>query len=231
MSENIIEVKELVRTYPTKVPTLALRGVSFEIVKGEFLAIMGRSGSGKSTLLRQLGLLDMPTSGAVTISGVDVLALSEIQKSRYRLENMGHVFQEYALIAELSALENVYLPALALPGDHDRERAKELLSLVGLGERLDHYPHELSGGEQQRVAIARSLVNKPEVVFADEPTANLDTESARIVLELFEKLNEELEQTIIMVTHEPDDKKYVSRIVWLSDGVIEKIEHVKAHHR
>jgi len=220
----IIEVRDLVRTYPTAVPTLALRGVSFDVGKGEFLAIMGRSGSGKSTLMHQLGLLDTPTSGSITIGGTDILALNEKQKTRYRLEKMGHVFQEYALIAELTALENVYLPALALEGDHDEEHAKQLLGVVGLGDRFDHLPHELSGGEQQRVAIARALINEPDVVFADEPTANLDSESAAVVLELFKQLNKDLGQTIIMITHEPDDKVYVDRVIYLSDGLLAKEE-------
>jgi putative ABC transport system ATP-binding protein len=219
-AEPMVVVRDLVRTYPTKVPTLALRGVSFEIQKGEFVSLMGRSGSGKSTLLHQLALIDTPTSGALEIGGVDVLALSEHQRARYRLEHLGYVFQEYALISEFTALENVLLPAMALEGNHDREHATELLGLVGLGHRLDHYPHELSGGEQQRVAIARSLVNKPKVLFADEPTANLDTESSQIVLELFQRLNEELGQTILMVTHEPEDKKYVHRVLEMKDGLL-----------
>lgn len=219
-----IIVNNLKKIYPGNVPTLALNGVSFTIDKGEFVAIMGRSGSGKSTLLHQIGLIDTPTEGAITIEGVDVLALSEQERTRFRLGRMGHIFQEYALISELSALENVFLPALALPGNRDKERAAELLILVGLGDRLDHYPSELSGGEQQRVAIARALINKPEVVFADEPTANLDTVSATVVLRLFQKLNREFRQTIVMVTHEPDDRQYVNRVIQLSDGLIEKVE-------
>jgi len=137
--------------------------------------------------------------------------------------------QEYALIAEFNALENVYLPAMAfgINAFAYKKRAAELLTLVGLSERLEHYPHELSGGEQQRVAIARALINDPEIVFADEPTANLDTASAKTVLELFTKLNKELKQTIVMVTHEEDDKAYVDRVVWLEDGLIEKVEEEK----
>jgi len=127
----------------------------------------------------------------------------------------------------MSALENVMLPALALEGNHDREYAIELLDMVGLKDRINHYPNELSGGEQQRVAIARSLVNNPKIVFADEPTANLDSISSEVVLNLFQKLNRELKQTVIMVTHEPDDKQYVNRVIWLQDGLIEKIENVQ----
>jgi len=188
---------------------------------------MGRSGSGKSTLLHQLGLIDTPTAGKVLIDGANILELSDAQKTEYRLRYLGYVFQEYALIAEMSALENVMLPALALEGNHDREQAIELLDMVGLKDRINHYPNELSGGEQQRVAIARSLVNNPKIVFADEPTANLDSISSEVVLNLFQKLNRELKQTIIMVTHEPDDKRYVNRVIWLQDGLIEKIENVQ----
>lgn len=222
----MIKVENLKKTYPGKVPTPALKGVSFEITKGEFVALMGRSGSGKSTLLHQLGLIDTPTEGSVLIDEVDVLALSDNQKTDYRLESLGYIFQEYALMAEFTALENVALPAIASPGNHDRERSVELLTLVGLGDRLDHYPSELSGGEQQRVAIARSLINSPKVLFADEPTANLDSASAEVVLELFRKLNKELGQTIIMITHEPEDKRYVDRVIWLHDGLIEKVEEL-----
>ncbi len=224
----MITIRNVIKTYPGKVPTRALRGVSFEVQDGEFVAVMGRSGSGKSTLVHQLSLIDMPTSGEVVVNGTDVTKLSERERTAFRLEHLGYVFQEYALIAEFTALENVYLPARALgtPSTVYKKRAGELLSLVGLGERLHHYPHELSGGEQQRVAIARALVNSPEIVFADEPTANLDTESAKVVLELFTKLNKELKQTIIMVTHEPDDKRYVDRVLLLEDGLLERIEKV-----
>ncbi len=224
----MIHVTDLVKTYPGKVPTPALKGVSFDINDGEIVAIMGRSGSGKSTLLHQLSLIDTPTSGSVLIDGTDVLRLSDHDKTTYRLNDLGYVFQEYALIIELTALENVYLPAMSkgTAAKIYKKRASELLDLVGLGDRITHYPVELSGGEQQRVAIARSLINAPKILFADEPTANLDMTSARIVLELFQKLNRELKQTVIMVTHEPDDMRYVNRVIWLKDGLIEKIETV-----
>ncbi len=222
----MIKIQNLKRTYAGKVPTMALKGISFEVKNGEFIAIMGRSGSGKSTLLHQLGLIDVPTGGKIYLDNADVTVLSEEERTRYRLEYLGYVFQEYALIIEFTALENVYLPAMAFGKNKEEytKRALELLTLVGLGERADHYPNELSGGEQQRVAIARALINNPKILFADEPTANLDTISSKVVLELFRKLNKELKQTIVMVTHEPEDKKYVHRIIWLHDGLIEKIE-------
>lgn len=217
----MISVKNLVKTYPGEVPTYALKGVSLEVAAGEFVALMGRSGSGKSTFLHQLGLLDTPTAGEVTIDSVDVLKLSETERTHFRLEHLGYVFQEYALIAEFTALENVYFPAMALGEGEAKDRAAHLLDLVGLGSRLHHQPHEMSGGEQQRVAIARSLINNPKVLFADEPTANLDTESSATVFKLFQKLNRDLNQTILVVTHEPEDKQYVDRVVWMRDGIIE----------
>jgi putative ABC transport system ATP-binding protein len=220
----MIKIENLTKTYGGEVPTLALRGVSLEIAEGEFVALMGRSGSGKSTLLHQLGLLDMPTSGSVLINKFDVLALSDSERTKFRLQYLGYVFQEYALIAEFTALENVSFPAMALGDNTAKKRAVYLLDLVGLKERMNHYPNEMSGGEQQRVAIARSLINNPKVLFADEPTANLDTVSSEIVFKLFKKLNKELKQTILVVTHEPEDKKYVDRVIWLKDGLIENEE-------
>jgi putative ABC transport system ATP-binding protein len=202
--------------------THALKGIDLTIRKGDFVAIMGRSGSGKSTLLHLLGLLDKPTSGEIYINDVDVLKLSEKEKARFRLEKLGYVFQEYSLIGELTALENVFLPSVCLNQNNGYKKyATELLELVGLSARLTHYAGELSGGEQQRVAIARALINKPGILFADEPTASLDGESAITVLKLFKKLNKELKQTIAMVTHEPDDEVYVDRIIRLRDGSID----------
>jgi len=222
----MIQVKDLKRTYVVgKVEVHALRGVSFGVEKGEFLAIMGPSGSGKSTLLHQLGLLDTPTSGEIVIDGVDVIGLSEHERTIFRLNQLGYVFQEYAILPELTALENVYLPSMMMgkKREHYLKSSTDILETVGLGDRLHHLPRELSGGEQQRVAVARALVNKPKILFADEPCANLDTESSRQILELFKKLNEELGQTIVMVLHEEWHKKYVDRVIYLKDGMIEKI--------
>ncbi len=205
--------------------THALKGINLEVYPGEFIAIMGRSGSGKSTLLHILGLLDTPTHGEFFIEGKDMLKLTEAEKARFRLEKLGYVFQEYSLLPELTILENVYVPALSLGRENNhKKRAIELLEIVGLGERLKHYPNQVSGGEQQRAAVARALINRPKILFADEPTASLDLTSSRVVLELFRKLNKELGQTIIMVTHEPEDEKYVDRVVWLKDGLVEKVD-------
>lgn len=218
----MIKVKNLRKVYGQgSTATHALRGINMEVKPGEFIAIMGRSGSGKSTLLHLLGLLDTPTGGEIHIENEDVLKLSEGERARFRLEELGYVFQEYSLLGELTILENVYLPALCLAqGNNYRQRAVEMLKTVGLGERLKHYPSESSGGEQQRAAIARALINSPKILFADEPTASLDAASAKVVLKLFKKLNKDLGQTIVMVTHEPEDEKYVDRVIWLKDGLI-----------
>jgi putative ABC transport system ATP-binding protein len=221
----MIKVNNLQKTYNTgQNTTQALKGVSLEVNSGEFVAIMGRSGSGKSTLLHLLGLLDSPSQGEIFIDDKNVLTLSEEEKARFRLSQLGYVFQEFSLISEMTLLENVYIPAVCLAREnHYRQRAKDILNSVGLGERLNHYPNEVSGGEQQRTAIARALINKPKILFADEPTASLDGSSAKVVLELFKKFNHELEQTIVMVTHEPEDRKFVDRVISLKDGFIESL--------
>ncbi|HEX4212757.1 MAG TPA: ABC transporter ATP-binding protein [Candidatus Dormibacteraeota bacterium] len=216
-----IRVDHLGKVYRMgRVSVPALDDVSLTVTEGDMVCIMGRSGSGKSTLLRQLGLIDRPTEGEVQIQGMDVTALSERGRARLRLESLGYVFQEYALLPELTARENVYLPAMMLGGSgHDhRRRALELLELVGLGDRVDHRPRELSGGEQQRVAIARALVNEPQIIYADEPTANLDSQSARTVMETLRRLNRELGVTVLFVSHDPEDAQYAKRLVQLKDG-------------
>jgi len=219
----IIEVKNLKKTYEGVVPTYALKNINFGIKKGEFVALMGRSGSGKSTLLHQLGLLDTPTAGEVIMDGKNLMKLNEKEKAQFRLEKLGFVFQAYALLPELTALESVYLP-LMISNVSKKEcikKASKMLDKVELGDRLNHFPKEMSGGEQQRVSIARALINEPMILFADEPTANLDSKASLVVLKLFRELNKTIGQTIIMVTHEPEDKNYVDRVIWLKDGIIE----------
>jgi putative ABC transport system ATP-binding protein len=219
----MIRVVDLHKTYGRgESATRALKGVDLRVQPGEFVAIMGRSGSGKSTLLHILGLLDLPTRGEFHVRGQDMLSMNETARARYRLEEFGYVFQEYSLLPGMTILENVCVPAIGLGRDSNiKKRARELLKVVGLEHRMKHLPSEVSGGEQQRAAIARALINQPRILFADEPTASLDLESARTVLELFRKLNKELGQTIVMVTHEPDDLVYVDRVIWLKEGRVE----------
>ncbi|MDD1665314.1 MAG: ABC transporter ATP-binding protein [Methanomicrobiales archaeon] len=221
----MIRVENLHRVYRLgKVEVPALRGVSFQIPPGQFVALMGPSGSGKSTLMNLVGLLDHPTSGTIAIGGRDVLGFSDDERTAFRLERYGFIFQDYALVSDLSALENVILPLLARGAGHEeaRRRATEVMALVGLEGRLAHIPGELSGGEQQRVAIARALVNRPEILLADEPCANLDSTTSGLILELIRKINEDLGQTILMISHEEWHKSFADRIIRLKDGVIEK---------
>ena len=216
------------RYYKTgEVVVKALNGVSFEIKKGEFIAIMGASGSGKTTMLRILGLLDKPTKGEYTINNLDVVNLPEEERSYYRLTQLGYVFQDYALINEMSAAENVYILSL-MEGKSKKESlitTKEALEKVGLGDKLDRVPDQLSGGEKQRVAVARAIAKKPKILFADEPCANLDTHTSEQVLEVLKNLNKKFGQTIVMVTHEPWHTKHVSRIIKLRDGKIVSDTH------
>lgn len=203
--------------YMGNIEVPALRGVDLNIDRGEFVAIMGPSGSGKSTMLNMLGLLDSPTSGKIVIDGVDVSSLDENGRADFRLRKLGFVFQFFSLLMELKAVENVALPMIM--DEKKFDRASVLLDLVGMGDRLEHYPSELSGGQQQRVAIARALANEPAILLADEPTANLDTESSNQIVGLFRELNDK-GQTIIMVTHEPDIGAKADRIIRLKDGQI-----------
>jgi putative ABC transport system ATP-binding protein len=223
----MLEVKNLSKIYGLgEVQVRALDEISFTIADGAMVCIMGKSGSGKSTLLRQMGLLDRPSTGEIVLDGEDVTKLSDTVRGMLRLQHLGYVFQEYALLAELTAHENVYLPGMMLgdPGIDFRKRAKKLLELVGLGKRIRHYPKELSGGEQQRVAIARALINSPRIIFADEPCANLDTISSKKVMETLVSLNREMKVTVIFVSHDPDDKKYARGLLVLSDGKMVKEE-------
>lgn len=224
----IIEGINIVRTFKMgEVEVRVLRDVTVNIRKGEFVAIMGPSGSGKTTLLNQLGLLDTPNSGKVIINGTDTSCMSEKEKGKFRLHNLGYVFQDYALLPELNAIENVYL-SLMTQGKTKEEyesSAVDILKAVGLGDRLHHLPSKMSGGEQQRISVARALAHNPLILFADEPCANLDSSASKQILDLFKKFNEKDEQTIVMVTHEEWHMKYVDRVIKLIDGMLVEKEH------
>ncbi|MHB8164422.1 MAG: ABC transporter ATP-binding protein [Methanoregula sp.] len=220
----MIEISELRRIYHMgDVEVRALDGITLDIAKGEFLGIMGASGSGKTTLLHMLGLLDEPSSGQIVIDGTDLGKLSDYEKTMFRLYKLGYVFQDYALVPDLTVMENVSLPAM-LRKDRTEDQIKEdsnsILQKIGMYDRRDHLPRELSGGQQQRVSIARAMVNKPDILFADEPCANLDSENSKLVLELFKEINEEMQQTIVMVSHEDWHKAYFHRIIRLRDGKV-----------
>ena len=218
---HLIEIRDLKKIYAQgEEPVHALDGVSIDIDEGEFVAIMGSSGSGKSTMLNILGCLDVPTSGSYLLDGVEVAARTRTELAQIRNRKLGFVFQNFNLLPRTSALENVELPDLymgRLGRRARRERAMELLARVGLAGREDHTPAQLSGGQQQRVAIARALMNNPPVVFADEPTGNLDTKSSIEVMKLFSELSRE-GITIVMVTHEDDIAAYARRHVVMRDG-------------
>src|SRR5246127_1444822 len=220
---NLIDVHKTYRTGEMEVP--AVRGVSIEIKRGEFVALMGASGSGKSTLMNILGCLDRPTSGSYILDDADVSGLDRDQLADIRNHKLGFVFQSFNLLPRTSARENVELPLLYgtrhLSNAQLREKADSVLASVGLAGREDHHPSQLSGGQQQRVAIARALVNDPEVVLADEPTGNLDSRTSVEIMGIFQQLNDR-GITIIMVTHEPDIASYARRNVVMRDGVILK---------
>ncbi|HUD04337.1 MAG TPA: ABC transporter ATP-binding protein [Candidatus Paceibacterota bacterium] len=228
---NIIEVKDLKKSYlDGETPTVALAGVTFNVRKGEFLAIMGPSGSGKSTLLHLLGLLDEPTSGSYQFNGKDILTYSGDDLADLRNREVGFVFQAFNLLARTSVLENVKLPLVysKIPENEWDDKAKKAIESVGLGHRMEHQPSELSGGERQRAAIARALVTDPEIIFADEPTGNLDSKSGKNVMSILQKLNEDEGRTIVLITHETATAEHSERIIRLMDGAIEsdtKVEH------
>ncbi|MEN9551842.1 MAG: hypothetical protein RI935_219 [Candidatus Parcubacteria bacterium] len=220
---TIIKAKEIRKSFTDgQTTTEVLKGIDLEVKQGEFVAIMGRSGAGKSTLLYQLSLLDTPTSGTIVIDDTVIDTLATSQKTSFRLHTLGYVFQDYSLLPELTALENIMVPLLmqGVGEDLAKKRAEEALISVNLGHRKDNTPSELSGGEQQRVSIARAITHKPKILFADEPTANLDSFSSQTVMEIFQKLNKEDKLTIVMVTHELEYGKLADRIVKLSDGVV-----------
>ena len=224
----MIEVKNLVKTFKDGlIETRVLKGIDFSAAAGEFIAIVGRSGAGKSTLLYQISLLDEPTSGEIRINGKEAHTMSEREKMLFRLAQFGYVFQDYALLPELTALENVALP-LYMQGVSRKvadEKATAALLRVGLENRLDNLPSQLSGGEQQRVSISRAIAHTPDVLFADEPTANLDKESSKTIMNIFKELHAS-GQTIIMVTHEEEFLQFAERIIKLDDGRIVSEPHV-----
>jgi len=202
--------------------TRVLKGISLQITKGEFVSIMGPSGSGKSTLLYILGGLDNPTNGSVLMGGNDISRYNDEKKSVMRRRNIGFIFQFYNLIPNLNVEENILLPIL-LDGKNAKDYRKQLhniLEIVGLTDRRKHTPRELSGGQQQRVAIARALINSPDIIFADEPTGNLDSKTGTEIMELLKEINRESDKTIVMVTHSADAAAYGNRIVSVRDGVI-----------
>lgn len=220
---EVVKIENVARVYQVgKVETKALRGVNLSIGNGEFTALVGPSGSGKTTLLQMIGCLDQPTSGRVFINGKDVTTLNRNQRADMRRGTIGFIFQFFALIPTLTAYENVEMPLL-LNGHTPRERRErvmELLKAVDLTERANNRPDQLSGGQQQRVAVARALAPKPTLILADEPTANLDTENGKQVMEIMEKLNKETGVTFIFATHDPRVINYARRVVTLRDGLI-----------
>ncbi len=220
----LIELRDVAKIYDLgAVQVAALRGATFNIEQGEYLALMGASGSGKSTLMNTLGCLDRPTSGSYRLAGEEIATMSRDERARIRNDRIGFVFQSFNLLARTPAIENVELPLLYakhIPARKRHQRAKELLERVGLGDRLDHHTSQLSGGQQQRVAIARALVNEPDILMADEPTGNLDTRTSREVIELFGVLNRESGLTIILVTHDQAVARHSRRQIVLRDGEI-----------
>jgi ABC-type lipoprotein export system ATPase subunit len=222
---ELIRLREIYKTYyigDISVPVL--KGVSLAIAQGELVALMGASGSGKSTLMNVLGCLDRPTSGEYRLDGQDVSTLSADQRAMIRNQKLGFVFQNFNLLPRTTALDNVVMPltysSKHLSDRESRRRGEEMLDRVGLGDRMDHEPSQLSGGQQQRVAIARALINQPPVLFADEPTGNLDSKTSEEILKMFQKLNQEDGITIILVTHDATVARHANRTIRIYDGII-----------
>jgi putative ABC transport system ATP-binding protein len=221
--DPVIEVKDLVKVYYLgEVDVQALRGISLSIGKGEFVAIMGASGSGKSTFMNILGFLDRPTAGQYLLEGINCERLSRDELAEIRNQKIGFVFQGFNLLTRTSAIENVQLPLIYahLPYSRRREMAEKALTAVGLKGREHHHPSQLSGGEQQRVAIARALVNQPSILLADEPTGNLDSKTSGEIMAIFQRLNDEMGITIVMITHEQDIAAYGKRKILFRDGSV-----------
>lgn len=223
MKKPIIKLKDVWKVYQMgKVEVPALRGLNMEIFPGDLVAVIGSSGSGKSTCMNMVGCLDVPTKGQVLLDGKDISRMDESDLAEVRGKKIGFVFQQFNLFSTLSALDNVIFPTVFqnVSSEKRRERAEELLKMVGLGERMMHKPNEMSGGEQQRVAVARALVNDPEIILADEPTGNLDSATGKKVVEMLVKLNKEEGKTIIIVTHDANVAKVGKKIFRLLDGQI-----------
>ena len=220
-SVRLVNVRKVYRRDTQEVPVL--EGVTLDIVSGDFVALMGPSGSGKTTLLNLIGGIDRPSSGDVFVGETNIARLDGRALAKWRSRNIGYIFQLYNLIPVLTALQNVELPLLLvkMSGKERKERAKVALALVGLSDRLDHYPRQLSGGQEQRVAIARAMVSDPEVLLADEPTGDLDRKSAGEILQLLERLNGEFKKTIVMVTHDPHAAERAHRVLHLDKGTLE----------
>jgi len=224
--EVIIEVRDVKRRYLVgNEEVWALRGITLDIERGEFISIMGPSGSGKSTLFNQIGALDMPTEGFVSYQGQSILEMTESQQAWFRCHKIGYVFQTFNLIPVMSALQNVMLPIVFAGAPHEdaARRAQSILERVGLGHRLQHKPFELSGGQQQRVAVARALANRPELILADEPTGNLDTKTGTEIVDLLRQINREDGATVICSTHDPKMLTSSRRVCWIRDGRLERI--------
>ncbi len=225
MADVIIKASDLKKIYQSEsVETTALSSVSFEIKKGEFVAIMGPSGSGKSTLMHILGALDTPTSGSYILDGEEVSKLSDDQLADIRNRKIGFIFQAFNLLPRTTALKNVCLPMVyaGVPKEERLEKAKKYLEMVGLGDRIEHTSNQLSGGQQQRVAIARGLVMNPAILLADEPTGNIASSQAAEIMSIFQEINEKEGHTIVMITHEPDIAEHAKRIIHVKDGKIVK---------
>jgi putative ABC transport system ATP-binding protein len=225
----LIKLENIVKIYDLGAEKVhAIRGISLEIDRGEYVAIMGPSGSGKSTLMNIIGCLDTPTSGRYFLNGINVSDMDDDELAKIRNKEIGFVFQMFNLLPRSDALHNVELPLIyaGIPGDLRRKLAREALERVGLGDRLHHKPNELSGGQRQRVAIARALVNKPSIILADEPTGNLDTKTGGEILNLFDELHSQ-GNTIIIVTHEAEVARHAHRIIKIRDGMIESDERVR----